>query len=518
MRAGDVLDRSRRRFLQLGIGAIAGTLSRGLFAEQIAEPSSRSAGAEPADAALWRLGAVELAAAIRRREVTCREVVEAHLERIRAVNGAVNAVTLVLAEQARRAAETADRELARGTAVGPLHGVPMTVKENVDLAGSATTQGIAALRDFVTGEDSPHIAQLRRAGAIPIGRTNLPDLGLRWHTDSSLRGATRNPWQASLTPGGSSGGDAAAVATGMTPLGIGNDYGGSLRYPAQCCGIAAIRPSTGRVPFFSASQHRHPLSLTFQLFAVQGPMARSVRDLRLALEQMSGRDARDPLWIPAPLSGPALQPQIRVALAVDPGGRGVDRDVAAGVRRAGRALSDAGYAVEEADPPAVLEAARLWNRLVTTEIRRTLQAQAPSLVGPDALAVLEDFLAANPAGDLDAYIAGLARRNAIRRLWSAFFERFPLIVGPVSTAQPFAVGRDLAGLDAVVEMLDSMRLVVAVSFLGCPAVTVPVGLTRGIPQAVQIIGPMFREDLCLDAGSAVEKALKTVTPMDPRSP
>ena len=191
---------------------------------------------------------MELAAAIRGRVVSSREVVEAHLARIDAVNPALNAVVRRLDDEALAAADAADKALADGVDVGPLHGVPCTVKENIDLAGTPTTQAITALADAVARSDAPVVERMRGAGAIPIGRTNLPDLGLRLHTDSSLHGLTRNPWNPTVTAGGSSGGEASALASGMSPIGLGNDIGGSLRNPAHCCGIASIKPTTGVVP------------------------------------------------------------------------------------------------------------------------------------------------------------------------------------------------------------------------------------------------------------------------------
>jgi amidase len=197
---------------------------------------------------LWRMSAMDLAEAIRSGQASSQEVIEAHLRRIEAVNPSVNAVTVVLSEQAPEAAKAADQATADGGELGPLHGVPFTVKENIDLAGTPTTQGIKALIGAVPGRDAPHVARLRAAGAIPIGHTNCPDLGIRWHAESELWGATINPWDRSRTPGGSSGGEAAALAAGMTPLGVGGDLGGSLRWPAQCCGIYSLKPTLGRVP------------------------------------------------------------------------------------------------------------------------------------------------------------------------------------------------------------------------------------------------------------------------------
>ena len=197
---------------------------------------------------LWRHTALELAALIARKEATCAEVVESHLRRIEAVNPQLNAIVSVLADEARTAAAAGDRKIAAGEPLGPLHGVPFTIKENIDFAGKATTWGVPALASAVATIDAPVVQRMRAAGAIPIGRTNLPDMALRVHTDSSLHGLTRNPWNSARTAGGSIGGEAVALATGMSAIGLGNDIGGSLRNPANACGIASIRPSAGRVP------------------------------------------------------------------------------------------------------------------------------------------------------------------------------------------------------------------------------------------------------------------------------
>ncbi len=457
---------------------------------------------------LWRLGASELADLIRKREVKSREVVDAHLERIAATNPALNAVTVTLTATARAAADRADAELASGAEPPPLHGVPFTVKENIDLAGSATTQGLVAMEHLEPEVDAPHIAQLKAAGAIAMARTNLPDLGLRWHTDNALRNATRNPWDAGRSPGGSSGGEAAALAVGMTPLGVGNDLGGSVRVPAQFCGIASIKPTLGRVADASALAPEEA-SVSFQLMAVQGPMARRVADVRLALENMSGPDPRDPWWTPAPLLGPALDRRIAVWHGGD------DAQVDTGVDAAAGALADAGYAVEAVEPPQIAEAMDLWRDLVLCESRYMITMVRP-LMGPDAVTFIEDAFGLKPDLDKDGYVKGLATRNELARAWSQFQVEHPLVLGPVCTRRPFPVGRDLDGPDAVAELLESMRLVVLVNLLGLPAAAVPVGVAEGLPQGVQLIGPRFREDACLDAAQAIEDRLGTLTAIDPR--
>ena len=463
---------------------------------------------------LWRWGAAELAQAIRTKEVSAREVVQAHLDRIAAVNDKVNAVTVVLGESALAGADAADRSVAAGGPLGPLHGVPITVKENIEMVGSAYTEGVLALKDAVPPVDAPHVAQVKAAGAIPIGRTNLPDFGLRWHTDNDLRGATRNPWNPARTPGGSSGGEAAALATGMTPLGLGNDYGGSLRWPSQCCGTAALRPTLGRVAFHSALAPAES-PLTIQLFAVQGPMARHVRDLRLGLAAMSGPDSRDPWWTPAPLPVPAPARPRRVAVTIDPSGSGVDPAIAAGIQQAASALAAAGYEVVETDPPAVADASNLWLYLVGAELRTLLVPAIQPLLGADARKFLDLVLAPIPSAELAGYMGALAARNTHARNWSQFFSQYDLVLGPVSTMQPFEVGFDLASSDNTMKMAASLSLVVTCNLLGLPAAVVPVAVANGLPQAVQIIGARYQEEVCLDAAEAIEAALGIVTPIDP---
>jgi amidase len=439
----------------------------------------------PSDATpLWTYGTSDLAEAIRERRTSSLEVVQAHLDRIDALNPSLGAVTVVLRDEALAAAREADRAIEAGADVGALHGVPITVKENIDLAGSPTSQGMKAL------------AEARPAA------------------DNELRGATRNPWDASRTPGGSSGGEAVAIATGMTPLGLGNDYGGSVRWPSQCCGTVALRPTTGRIPrHLSLAPQEGPITL--QLYAVDGPMARHVRDLRLALTHMSGPDPRDPWWTPAPLAGAPVDPPVRVAVVRDPDGLGVHPDVAEGVDRAAGALSNAGYAVEVAEPPAAETGARLWAESVAPEIRLATLEVMKTMGGRDALAFLESFLELVPDGGLGGYQRALAERNAHAREWARFHATYPVVLGPVCTEPAFAVGRDLEGAQAVADLLRVMRLVVTVNLLGLPSVAVPTGVIGGLPQGVQLIGDRFREDLCLDAAEAIENALGPITPIDP---
>jgi len=463
---------------------------------------------------LWRWDAVELAAAIRTRKVSSREAVQSVLERLEAVNAAINAVTVVLAEPALADADSADAAVKRGEALGMLHGVPVTIKENIDQTGQATTNGIVAYKDVIAKSDSPPVANWKRAGAVIVGRTNTPAFSLRWDTDNALRGRTFTPWARARTPGGSSGGAASALASGIAPLAHGNDLGGSVRYPAYCCGVAGIRPTLGRVPAYNqtAGDERPP---GLQLMSVQGALARRVRDVRLGLAAMAPRDPRDPWWVPAPLEGPPAARPIRVALSVDPAEQGVHPDVAAAVRAAGAALAEAGYAVEEVDPPDVAGAAACWAALIGAELRHVTLPYILKHGDADVIRCTELTLEQGPDLGLDAYLKSLGDRSKHVRDWMLFFERYPLVVGPVSTEPPFTIGFDVESLERTREVLRAQRLLVAVNLLGLPAVSVPTGLWGGLPLGVQVIGGRYREDLCLDAAEAIEAQRGLPTPIDP---
>jgi amidase len=442
--------------------------------------------------------------------------VDAHLARIDAVNPALNAVVRVLADEARAAAALADKKLAAGETVGPLHGVPFTVKENIDMAGLPTTWGVPALAKAVVPADAPVVERMRAAGAIPIARTNLPDMALRVHTDSSLHGLTRNPWHPGRTAGGSSGGEAAALATGMSPIGLGNDIGGSLRNPANACGIASIRPSAGRVPDagFVPAEDR---LLAVQLMNVQGPMARRVADVRLGLQVVMGAHPRDPWSIDAPFEGPILARPIRVAVLPEPPGGGTDPKVAAAVRRAAQALVDAGYVVEETCPPRYDDAIGCWRRLIMGDFGSVLALLSP-MMGADAMAFLNNFnQGIPPLADAAAWSQLMAERDGIARAWSTFMADRPLLLSPTWTQLPFEHGFDSATPAGSAATKELMRPVVPANLLGLPSACVPAGRDEetGLPIGVLITGRRLREDLCLEAAEAIEARLGVATPIDP---
>jgi len=463
---------------------------------------------------IWRWDATAVAAAIRTGTISSREATHAVLARLEAVNPKLNAVTVVLAEQALAAADRADAARKRGEALGLLHGVPVTIKENVDQEGQATANGVVAFKDVIAQTDSPQVASWKRAGAIVVGRTNTPAFSLRWHTDNDLRGRTFNPWHRDRTPGGSSGGAAAALAAGIAPLAHGNDLGGSVRYPAYCCGVAGIRPTLGRIAAYNATvTEERPAGM--QLMSVQGPLARRVADVRLGLAAMSVRDPRDPWWVPAPPEGPAVARPIRVALTVDPARQGVHAEVAGAVRAAGAALADAGYAVEEVEPPDVAGAAACWAAVVINEMRHVTQPYIRQHGDAQIKRSLDFMLSGTPDVDLVGYMKALGERTRHVRDWMAFLERYPLVVGPVSTEPPFEVGFDTLSQPRADEVMRAQRLLVAINLLGLPATAVPVGRTGNVPLGVQVIGSRYREDLTLDAAEVIEARHGLPTPIEP---
>ncbi|MGI9052407.1 MAG: amidase [Ilumatobacteraceae bacterium] len=462
---------------------------------------------------LWRRSALELADAIRNGETSSREVLDDLVTRVAKVNDRLNAIVALLGEEAEKAAAAADQAVADGVELGPLHGVPITVKENIDLAGWPTTQGVPALGDAVVTLDAPNVERMRDAGAIPFARTNLPDLGLRVHTDSSLHGLTRNPWNPGLTAGGSSGGEASALAAGMSPLGLGNDLGGSLRNPAHCCGIASLKPSTGVVPHASALPPEDPL-IMFQLMAVEGPMARRVADVRAALLALAGAHPRDPLSLPVVLQSPRTGERFRVAVCTDPPGGTTDAGIAAGVRRAADALSDAGHEVVDAVPVTYARSIELWAELLMPDIRG-VRPIFDSVMGPDAKTFLDFAATEYPPIDTAAWGALFAERHGAAREWSSFFERWDVLLTPTWAQPAFPHGADIVSLEAARATLDTMRPVLPANLLGLPAAVVPAGLADGMPVGAQLTGTRFADLVVLDVAQAIEDALGVLTPIDP---
>jgi amidase len=397
--------------------------------------------------------------------------------------------------------------------LGALHGVPITVKVNTDQAGCPTDNGVVAFRDAMAAEDSPVVANLKRAGAVIIGRTNTPAFSMRMFADNALHGRTLNPRDPGVSAGGSSGGAGAAVATGIGPIAHGNDIGGSVRIPALFNGVVGLRVSLGRIPSYNPSQ---PVArpIGSQLMSVQGPLTRSMRDARLALAVMAQGDPCDTRWADVPLEGPALPRPIRVALVPQNPGGFTHPAQAEAVRQAGRHLVAAGYAVDEVMPPDLNEIIETWHRIGSTDVLGALAPRVEELGDPDARMSMRLWLELVPPSDMQGVLAALAQRDLLLWRWLSFTQRYPLVVMPTlgDLAPPHNLDTSREGQ---VRVMDSIRVSLISPLLGVPALAVPVGNHGRLRPGVQILAARFREDLCLDAGEVIEAAEGVVMPIDP---
>jgi amidase len=468
---------------------------------------------------LWRLDAVGLAELTRTGQVSAREATESHLARLDAVNPKINAVVHRCHDEARAAAAQADARRAAGEPLGPLHGVPVTIKITADQKGHPTDNGVPMYRNLVAQSDSEVVARLRAAGAIIVGRTNSPAFAMRFMTDNLLHGKTLNPWNPRVACGGSSGGAGAAAAVGIGTIAHGSDIGGSIRWPAFCNGIVGLRPTPGRVPSYNATGTMHR-PLAAQLMAVGGPMARSVRDARLGFELMAGPHACDPLTVDVPLRGRSLGAPVRVALMPEPEGAPVHPAVSTAVRLAGKHLAAAGYAVEELDasrfPSSFGRGAELWNKVGMAEIRSIIEPVLPAIGDEGLERSLRFWWDICGPVSMAEYHAALAERDTLIRQWQLFLEQYPVVVLPTfgqPSAEAFCDQRDRDGMAFCIR---EGRLLFTLSVLGFPVLAMPVGSHEGQPQGVQIFSRRFREDVVLDAGAAIESAEGLRPAIDPR--
>ena len=463
---------------------------------------------------LWRLSAKEMAALIRSKKVSAKEAATAALARLDAVNPAINAVVEHRPADVLAQAATIDAMIARGEDPGPLAGVPVTVKVNIDQQGFATTNGLKLQRDVIAASNSPVIDNLRKAGAVILGRTNCPAFSYRWFTTNLIHGDTKNPRDPGITPGGSSGGAGAAVAAGIGHIAHGTDIAGSIRYPAYACGVHGLRPTVGRIAAFNAALPERTIGP--QISAVSGPLARSIGDLRIALAAMSAKDARDPWWVPAPLEG--LPMPKRAALCLCPDGLETVAEVKAAVADAGKRLERAGWVVEEiGNTPPLREPAELQTKLWLGDGYEAQLDAAEREGDPGALACLRGNRANVFPFDAAAFSKTLTRRATLTREWLQFFERYSVLLMPVSGELPFPDGLDRRDDASFARVWRAQLTQIAIPFMGLPGLTVSTRLVGRIPVGVQVVSGRFREDLCLLAGEAIEAGGTPPSPVDPVS-
>jgi len=460
---------------------------------------------------LWRLNATDLAARIRGKQVSATEAAKDALARLAAVNPKINAVVDYRPEETLADAARIDAMIARGEDAGSLAGVPITIKVNADQKGFATTNGLRLQKDLIAQQDNPVVANLRKAGAVIVGRTNTPAFSLRWFTRNSLHGHTKNPRDPGITPGGSSGGAGAATMAGIGAIGHGTDIGGSIRYPAYACGIHGLRPTLGRIPAWNMSgAERH---VGGQVMAVSGPLARSIADVKLAFGAMCARDIRDPWWVDAAMEGPPAPK--RAALCLAPEGMKVQPEVQAAMRDAAKRLEAAGWTIEETDTPPLREPAQLQAMLWLAESRRGLNSALHQEGDPDAIFIFSQMEELCPNPDLNAFMDALQKRSYFLRLWMEFFERFPLAITPVSGELPLRDQEDVESPAAFRRIMEAQLTQVGLPLMGLPGLTVTTGTVGRVPVGVQLLAGRYREDLLLQAGAVIEAAGAPITPIDP---
>ena len=464
--------------------------------------------------ALWELGALELARAIASGETTSVEALDVLRGRAAAVNDDLNAIVGWF-DGAEQAAVDADQAVSDGAPLGPLHGVPFSVKANIDVAGSATTSGAAALAGTLARDDAPIVERLRAGGAFPFARTNMPDFGVRNHTYSSLHGRTRNPWNDGVTAGGSSGGEASALAAGMTPLGLGNDIAGSVRNPAHCCGVAAVKPSTGLIAHASSIPPGE-VTIMYQLMLVQGVLARRVADLRAALLAAAGPHRRDPLALPVTLAEPAPDRPLRIAVAVDPPGCAVDREVVAAIRAAADALAGAGHEVVEAVPASYGQIAGLWWALCTADFRALRPSINPEM-GEEARAFLDFVERMVPGLDANGLVFAHLERNGAEQEWHAFLTDWDVLLTPASPHPPAPHDADIASVSGAKGGVDVLAPLLPANLFGLPAAVVPCGFAAEMPVGAQFTARRFGDLAALAAAQALEDICGVLTPIEPRT-
>jgi amidase len=455
------------------------------------------------------LSASEMAEQIRLKKISPIELVEAHLNRIGKLNPKLKAFVQVDSERALCQARNAEAAMARNDELGALHGVPISVKSSIDVAGMRCEAGTKLRAGHIAQTDAPLVARLRQAGAIILGVTNTPELLMAWETDNLLYGCTNNPWDLSRTAGGSSGGEAAAIASGCSAGGVGSDGGGSIRVPAHFCGICGIKPTPGRIP---ATGH-YPQSVgPFALLGVVGPMARTVADLKILFETMQGPDIGDPSAAPVPVRWPnanALK-KTRIGYFEDDGRTPVTPETRSAVRKAAEALCHAGFEVVPFCPDGLEKARQLWWKI--------FGVAGGMLLGPltrgresELSPILKEFngwVGAETPHTAQSLLDTWIDRDLVRMQMFEQMEKFAILLCPVASIPAFRHCERSWQLEGkTVKYLDAWSYCEWFNLLGMPAATVPVAQSsEGLPIGVQIIARPWEEELVLGIAETVEKA------------
>jgi Asp-tRNA(Asn)/Glu-tRNA(Gln) amidotransferase A subunit family amidase len=454
------------------------------------------------------LSAVDMARQIREKKISPVELVGAHLAKIERLNPKLNAFAHVDSEQVRSEALAAETAVMSRSTLGPLHGVPLSIKSSLDVAGLRCEAGTRLRDGRVANDDAPLVTRLRNAGAIVLGVTNTPELLMAWETDNLLYGRTNSPWDLQRTPGGSSGGEAAAIAAGMSAGGVGSDGGGSIRVPAHFSGICGLKPTPGRIP---TTGHFPPSGGPFALIGVVGPMARAVADLRALFEAMQGPDDGDTCAAPVPLcrSSEGEARKLRIGYFEDDGRTPVTPEIRAAVRTAAKALRNSGFQVEPLRPAGLEEARELWKKFFVSAggmLIRTMFRGREHDLSP----LLSQFLelsAAEPPLTGDSLLEAWVGRDALRANFLRQMRNYPILLCPAAAIPAFRHGERSWTIEGkTVHYLDAWSYTEWFNLLGTPGAVVPVSHSAdGLPIGVQIVGRPWEEEQVLTVAAALEK-------------
>ena len=457
---------------------------------------------------LVHLTATEMAEMIRRKKISPTELVQAHLDRIERLNPQLNALVSIDRDGALKQATAAEATVMRGDQLGALHGVPVTIKSSIDVAHVRCEAGTKLRAGYVAPADAPLVARLKSAGAIILGTTNVPEMLMAYETDNLLYGRTNNPWDLERTPGGSSGGEAAAIAAGCSAAGVGSDGGGSIRVPAHFSGICGLKPTPGRIP---ATGHFPPCIGPFALLGVVGPMARSVADLELLLEAMAGPDKGDTCAAPVPIRRPteAEMRVVRVGYFEDDGRTPVTPETRTAVRAAAEALKRQGFEVRPFQPQGLEHARQLWWVLFGLAgglILGSMITGHESELSP-ILKEFADIVAGEPPLTPERLLNSWLERDQLRAQFLTQMEEFAVLLCPTCSVPAFRHRERQWQIDGkTVQYLDAMSYTQWFNLLGNPAAVVPVGSSpEGLPIGVQIVGRPYEEEVVLAIAAQIER-------------
>ncbi len=454
------------------------------------------------------LSARKIAAQIRRKAVSPVEVARAHLDRIERLNPKLNAFVDCQPEAALAQARDAEKAILRGDDLGPLHGVPVSIKSSIDVAGHLCEAGTRLRAGHIAAEDAPLVARLRAAGAVILGVTNAPELLMAWETDNLLYGRTNNPWDLTRTPGGSSGGEAAAIAAGLSAGGVGSDGGGSIREPAHFCGICGLKPTPGRIP---STGHFPKSGGPFALIGVVGPMARTVEDLRMLFEVMAGWDDGDPCSAPVEVREvheEAIR-SINIGFFEDDGRTPVTKETRSAVNRSASLLLHCGFHVEPFRPEGLEQARQLWweffgraGGIILGPMLRGHESELSPL-----LRELRGWANAEPAHTGESLLAAWLGRDEVREKILLQMRKYPVLICPTAAIPAFRHGeREWKVEGKTVKYLEAWSYCEWFNLLGFPAVVVPMGYSdEGLPIGVQIVGRPWQEEILLAVAAKIEE-------------